>query len=398
MNVKKDLSYAFSLSRICLRLFGVWPDPDGSLNIFRPNIRFMIVTCILSFYVIVPQLSNTFHAWGNVDRMVAHIASANFSIMALCKLFATWYHGKKLQTLMASVMTDWINSTNDRERNTMLRLAKRGRSLSSRCYILVIITLLFYTCFNLVKFYQNIHLSQRSLVYSFVYPYNSQESPSYEITFAIQLSGGICTGLINCTVDTFVSIFLLHICAQLINLRMTLNNLVDELANKLISIPKFKEGIGAVAVRHNHLIRNAKTIDNCYSLVLLVHMLAATFQLCFQTFQVYTIITDKLDVSAFKTAFLTFYIACVLSQLYIYCYSAERLITESTNMAYSVYKCKWYSIPAKDVKNLIFIGYGSLIPLNLTAGGFGIFSMKMFGATVKTAMGYLSMLMTMKEN
>ncbi|XP_072753949.1 odorant receptor 13a-like [Anoplolepis gracilipes] len=397
MNVKKDLSYAFSLSRLCLRLFGVWPDPDASLNIFRSNIRFIIVTCILSFYVIVPQLTNTFCAWGNVDRMVTHIASANYSIMALCKLFATWYHGKKIQTLMTSVMTDWINSTNGRERNTMLRLARRGRSLSSRYYIILIITLLFYMCFNLVKFYRNIHLSQRSLVYSFVYPYNSQKSPNYEITFAIQLSGGICTGLINCTVDSFISILLLHICAQLINLRMTLNNLVDELANKLISIPKFKEGIGAVAVRHNHLIRNAKTIDNCYSLVLLVHMLAATFQLCFQTFQVYTIITDKLNVSAFKTAFLTSYIALVLSQLYIYCYSAERLITESTNMAYGVFECKWYNIPAKDAKDLMLIVYRSTIPLKLTAGKFATFSLELFGIAIKTSMGYLSALLTIRE-
>jgi len=35
--------------------------------------------------------------------------------------------------------------------------------------------------------------------------------------------------------------------------------------------------------------RNAKTIDDCYSAVLFVHMLAATFQLCFESFQVFTV-------------------------------------------------------------------------------------------------------------
>jgi len=35
--------------------------------------------------------------------------------------------------------------------------------------------------------------------------------------------------------------------------------------------------------------RNAKTVDNCYSAVLFVHMVAATFQLCFETFQVFTV-------------------------------------------------------------------------------------------------------------
>ncbi|KAM0734634.1 Odorant receptor 4 [Formica fusca] len=124
-------------------------------------------------------------------------------------------------------------------------------------------------------------------------------------------------------------------------------------------------------------------------------MSAATFQLCFQTFQVYTIITDKLDV--FKVAFLSFYVFTVLTNLYMYCYSAEKVLTESTSVAYSVYECKWYNIPAKDAKNLMIIAYGSLIPLKLTAGKFGYFSMELFGAMVKTAMGYLSMLLTIKD-
>ncbi|XP_011263730.3 odorant receptor 13a-like isoform X1 [Camponotus floridanus] len=398
MNVNEDLSYAFALSRQCLRILGVWPDPCIPLSDFhRLSIRFIIVTCILSLYVIIPQLTNMIRAWGNVTHMVEFIASANFSLMALSKLIATWYHSETLQILMTSVMHDWIKSTNNSERNTMLKLARRGRSLSFRCYAFVIITLSFYMCFNLLKFYRSIYQPQRRLVYHFVYPYNSQKSPNYEITFIIQLCGGLCTALINCTVDSFISTLLLHICAQLINLRMALNNLVDELANKSISSSKFKEGLTAIAIRHIHLIRDAKTIDNCYSAVLFVHMLAATFQLCFETFQVYTIITDKLDVSAFKMAFLLFYVIVVLTQLYIYCYSAERLLTESSGMAHCVYECKWYNIPVKDAKNLIFIIYGSSIVLKLTAGKFGIFSMEMFGATVKTAMGYLSMLLTVKD-
>ncbi|XP_029670058.1 odorant receptor 4-like [Formica exsecta] len=397
MNVNKDLSYAFTLSRQCLRLLGVWPDPQVSLNIFRPNIRFIIVTCILSLYVIVPQLTNMFRAWGNVGRMVEYVASANFSLMALCKLVATWYHGETLRTLMTSVATDWRSSGNTWERNTMLNIARRGRSLSFKCCVAATCTVTFYVSFNLIKFYRNMYLPQRNLVYRFSYPYNIQKSPNYEITFFIQLSGGVYSAIINCTVDCFISILLLHVCAQLINLRMTLNNLVDELANRSISSLKFKEGLTAIAIRHQHLIRFAKTIDDCYSAVLFVHMLAATFQLCFETFQVFTIITDKLDISIIKVAFLTFYITLVLTHLYIYCYSAERLLTESTSMAYGVYECNWYNLPAKDAKNLMFIAYGSRIPLRLTAGKFGTFSIEMFGTTVKTSMGYLSALLTMKD-
>ncbi|XP_072753944.1 odorant receptor 4-like isoform X2 [Anoplolepis gracilipes] len=338
-----------------------------------------------------------FRAWGNVGRVVEHVASANFSMMALCKLVATWYHGKTLRTLMISVVTDWRNSTNAWQRNTMLNIARRGRSLAFKCCAAATCTVTFYVSFHLIKFYRNMHLPQRNLVYRFTYPYNVQKSPNYEITFFVQLSGGIYSAIINCTVDCFVSILLLHICAQLINLRTTLNNLVGELANRSISSSEFKEGLTAIAIRHQHLIRFAKTVDDCYSVVLFIHMLAATFQLCFQTFQVYTMILEKLDISIVKVAFLSFYVLLVLTHLYIYCYSAERLLTESTSMAYGVYECKWYDLSAKDAKSLMFIVHGSTIPLRLTAGKFGIFSIEMFGITVKTSMGYLSALLTMKD-
>lgn len=137
----------------------------------------------------------------------------------------------------------------------MLNVARRGRSLSLRCYVVVTVTVSFYLFLNLLKFYGNIHQPQRNLVYHFSYPYNSQKTPNYEITFFVQLSGGLYTGLINCTIDSFVSMLLLHICAQLINLRAALNNLVDELANGSISYIKFKQGLAAIIMRHERLIR-----------------------------------------------------------------------------------------------------------------------------------------------
>ncbi|XP_036139578.1 odorant receptor 13a [Monomorium pharaonis] len=397
MNVNKDLNYAFALSRQCLRILGVWPDPLVSLSEFqRPNIRFIVVTCILSLYVFVPQMTNVILAWGNVSRMVEYLSSANYSLMALCKLFGTWYYGKALRTVMASVITDWTTSKNQ-ERTIMLNIARRGRILSFRCYASMLCTVLVYIFFNILKFIRSISQTQRSLVFRFILPYNIQKSPNYEITFFIQLSGGAYTGMINSTVDSYISILLLHICAQLINLRTSLNNLVDELAEGSISSSIFKKGLAAITTRHEHLIRNTKTINDCYSSVLLVHMLAATFQLCFESFQVFTIITSNMDVSILKLAFLSFYLVLVLTHLYIYCYSAERLSTESTNMAYGVYECKWYDISSKDAKNLMFIVHRSTVPLKLTAGKFGTFSLEMFGTTMKTSMGYLSALLTLMD-
>ncbi|XP_032690555.1 odorant receptor 22c-like, partial [Odontomachus brunneus] len=393
-----ELNYAFALSRQCLRILGTWPDPHISLNDFRRKLRFTIVLSIISLYVFLPQIINTIRAWGNVTVMVEQVAAANLSLMAFCKLVVTRYHGKTLQSLMSSITTDWATTKSKRERATMMKIAKRGRSLSFKCYISATCTISFYMCFNLLRFFRNFHQPQRRLVYHFTYPFSIQKSPNYEITFFIQLAGGTYTVFTNCTIDSFVSILLLHVCAQLINLRLTLNKLVDEMANKSISSSKFKKRLIAIVMRHRDLIRHAKTIDNCYSAVLFIHMVAATFQLCFETFQIFTKITDKnAEASNIKLAFLVSYVLYVLTPLYTYCYSAERLLAESTGMAYGVYECKWYDLPSKDAKDLMFIIHRSTIPLKLTAGKFAAFSLELFGAVVKTSMGYLSALLTMRD-
>ena len=155
---------------------------------------------------------------------------------------------------MASVMTDWTTSKNQ-ERTIMLNIARRGRILSFRCYASMLCLVLVYIFFNVLKFIRSISQTQRSLVYRFILPYNIQKSPNYEITFFIQLSGGAYAGVINSTVDSYISILLLHISAQMINLRTSLNNLVDELAEGSISSSIFKKGLAAITTRHEHLIR-----------------------------------------------------------------------------------------------------------------------------------------------
>lgn len=169
---------------------------------------------------------------------------------------------KALGTLMTSIMTDWMISKNDQERNTILNLAKRGRTLSFKCYISITITLLFYLYFHLLEIFQNMHQPQWILPYQFTYPYDTRKSPNYEITVFLQVLCGICVCIINSSVDSFVSIFLLHICAQLINLRTTLNNLVDKLAKGFISSSRFNKELAVITMHHEHLIRYAEKFLN----------------------------------------------------------------------------------------------------------------------------------------
>lgn len=161
---------------------------------------------------------------------------------------------KELRLLISSIMTDWVTSTSNWERNIMLKLARSGRRLNFGYFIAAMGTITFACYVRLENVLQTMHQPRRYLPYRFDY---IQKSPNYEITTFIQVCGGAYAVLGNYSVDSFISILLLHICAQLINLQTTLNNLVDKLNNSPASSSKFRKGLTAIIIRHEHLIRYA---------------------------------------------------------------------------------------------------------------------------------------------
>lgn len=163
---------------------------------------------------------------------------------------------------MISVLADWVaTKKRDRERDTMLKIARSGRHLSFQYYVYTALTIMFYTSFNLMRLRRNValHQQQRRLIYPFTYPYDSLKSPNFEITFLIQISAGVLSAFTNCSVDSFITMLLLHLCAQIMNLRLTLNDLVSELADRSISSWRFRERLAAITMRHEHIIRYSRT-------------------------------------------------------------------------------------------------------------------------------------------
>ncbi|KAK2588369.1 hypothetical protein KPH14_004383 [Odynerus spinipes] len=94
----------------------------------------------------------------------------------------------------------------------------------------------------------------------------------------------------------------------------------------------------------------------------------------------------------FQMAFFTVCLAYVLLQIYLYCYIGEKLLTQSTEIAYAAYDCEWYNMPAKEVKYLILIMRRAHSPLRITAGQFCSFNHELFSSILKTSMSYLSVL------
>lgn len=162
------------------------------------------------------------------------------------------FNMKELRLVLNSMIEDWTISKSDWERDLMLKSAKRSRTTSLRCWILMACLTLFSIIFYGLAALKQSKPLRRCLLFRVD---SIQKSPFYEIILFLQIFGSCQITASNGAVDNFVSTVMLHVCTQLIKLRKDLNNLVNALANKSISSLEFKKGLIMIVERHEILIR-----------------------------------------------------------------------------------------------------------------------------------------------
>ncbi|XP_043466422.1 uncharacterized protein LOC122501192 [Leptopilina heterotoma] len=82
-----------------------------------------------------------------------------------------------------------------------------------------------------------------------------------------------------------------------------------------------------------------------------------------------------------------FEITCFLQYLGVSFYFAQ-----------TAYESKWYNLPPHKSKCLLLLMQSGYKPIPITAGKFFVLNFMLFGSIIKTSMGYLSFLITMKES
>ncbi|XP_014598466.1 PREDICTED: odorant receptor 13a-like [Polistes canadensis] len=231
----------------------------------------------------------------------------------------------------------------------------------------------------------------RALFLQSYFPYETLVTPNFQIISIGQIISAFYTATTYTAVDTFVAMLIFHVCGQLANLRRQLKNICNDKNGN------FKQNFADIVKKHDCLNEFANTIEEKFNRMLLMQMLGCTVKLCVLFFQALLSITEEnQELLVFQICFLTLYICYILLQIYLYCYIGEELVSKSNEMADAAYECEWYNITPKQSKYLILMIRRARSPLHITAGRFCSFNLLLFTKILKTSMGYLSVLYTMK--
>nr|QHN69106.1 odorant receptor 20 [Sirex noctilio] len=400
MNASRDLEFAIEWNRFILRIVGIWPDEESSKSTRRElKFSFILATFVLFSFFCLPQIISLVMVWGNLDLMMENLNTANVGTTSLLELIIAWYNGKVLKLLLTHVVEDWMMPKSEQERQVMLKNARIARTLCIGCLFLIQATLITFITARIIviqnQVVENSTNFERELICQSYFPYDTRNSPNFELTCFGQCLACFYITISYCGIDTFITMLVLHVCAQFTNLRFALKNLVEmERKNRM----EFRKKLAIIVVKHERLNRFAESMEESFNHMFLIQILSSTIQFCSQGYQVFSVLNSKEgQFSLYQLIFLIVFVTCILSQLFIYCYAGEKLNVESSLVGYAAYECEWYNLSVPEARDLMFVMMRSREPLQITAGKFCSFSFSLFCDILKTSLGYLSVLLTIKK-
>nr|QHN69145.1 odorant receptor 17 [Sirex nitobei] len=399
MNASRDLEFAIEWNRIMLQFLGIWPNSKNGGRTL--DIRFLFAVFFM-LCLNASQIVYLIMVRGQLDLMIEVLAKAiALTTTALLKLISVWRNSKVLSSLLSDVIEDWMMPKSKQDREVMLKNAKVARMLSIGGISLILVTLSIYVLNHVILDFltrmRNVPDYERQLLYQAYFPFDTDKSPNYELTCVVQTVGAVYTAMSYSGIDTLIAMLVLHLCAQFTNLQFALTNLVSEVECTKRMV--FREQLATIVNKHKRLNRFAESIEKSFNALLLVHMLFCTLQFCIIGYNFISAIDSSANgrLSLYQFVFLTIYVISSVLQLFVYCYVGEKLNNESTNLSYAAYQSEWYKLSVQETRDMMFVMLRAKAPMQITAGKFCSFSLVLFSDILKASMGYLSVLLSVRD-
>ncbi|NP_001177473.1 odorant receptor 17 [Nasonia vitripennis] len=405
MSDKEGFDVAIQTSRTILRFLGVWPDPKRKESWIYSG-HFLIPAIVMFYFVNIPQTMMVTKVWGDLNAVLEVLTTSDIPIgIALFKMLGIWYNRDVLGQLVVSMSEDWKSVKSPEERDVMWRNARLSRLLSVTIIGLaegtIVAQFAMVIYFNVLEARQysltkdNVTARFRPLYMSAQFFYDAQKSPNYEIHWLFQCSSTIFAASAFSSVDAFFAVLMLHLCGQLNNLREKLKKLPKQISDK--GGGSFVEKLSEIVTRHDHLDRFGNAIEDAFNVMFLVQMVASSMVLCLQGYQLVMITTAGDGIPLFELIFMIYFTCCFTFSLFVYCYVAEVLRTESMEVGNAAYESNWYDLPSCETKLLMLVIIRAKKPFKITAGKFAAFSLGLYCSILRSSGGYLSMLLAMKD-
>ncbi|XP_046746612.1 uncharacterized protein LOC124411501 isoform X2 [Diprion similis] len=278
----------------------------------------------------------------DVNKLINNLSMSSPMILIFCK-WLTFSSRKKLcEKLMRSMDEDWVKlrkgtliykSVPESQRIITNHYQASNAFVYTFLIVATIATINFATDSLLSLNHRGNNTDQYNLLpmpYSW-YPVDYNRSV-YIIQFLVvaQIISMVATFLATTAIDGFFVTAILHVSSQLKILKHFVKGITYEPSHP----EHHKTQIREMVKRHQVLLNVAATLQDCYSLIALQHVMACMFALCFLE---YSFLMELQENGPSKTVLLKFglFVIGSLETAFIYCFAGDSLTNQIVKVAAS---------------------------------------------------------------
>ncbi|XP_026481369.1 odorant receptor 2a-like [Ctenocephalides felis] len=231
-----------------------------------------------------------------------------------------------------------------------------------------------------------IDLDARRLPFLAWYGVDHKKSPWYELFYIYQCVGVTINCLINVSMDTFPTLAMSAIVAQIEVLSYKLKQIGQEVVQE-IKIQK-------CVIHHNFIQKLITDVEQIFSIPLLVQFLLSGVIICVIGFQLSMLSPTKDKVSFVMN--LVYFFTFTL-QIFLPCYFGNEISSKSALVSQSAFSSSWIETDSKIKKNMIIFMERSKRPLKIYAGKVFELSLGTFTMIINASYKYYAVLHHMQK-
>ncbi|KAG5336422.1 OR94B protein, partial [Acromyrmex charruanus] len=188
-----------------------------------------------------------------------------------------------------------------------------------------------------------------NLTYKAWVPFDYTLPIIFLLIFTHQMIGMSICAAVNVACDSLITGLLQEICCQFEILEYRLTKILHE-----------KHILHDCVRHHNRIYEYARIVNHRFAKIIALQFAVSMLVVCANLYKLAAISLLMINGSLVT---LILYTACMLSQIFLYCWFGNELKLRSTKVANSIYNIKWQELNNENKKSLLLIMRRSMIPI-----------------------------------
>ncbi|XP_063983998.1 odorant receptor 46a-like [Diachasmimorpha longicaudata] len=372
----KVLPFSFGLFTFC----GVWRPlswSTGWKKVIYDFYSIFVVSCLYSYGLM--EFADTIRSLDEISEFI----NASFMLVSVintsCKTANLLIKRDQLIELLSILDNNLCRSRSGHED---LIQAECGRRVK--------INFLFFFCIvetavmtsTVSSIFENI--PERTLPFRVWVPYYNNSELAYWCLYLQQvIVGHGFQSTIAIGNDTLVAGMMLLTCAQLQILKHRQENLprvLEEIRKEqnLDDNTLQRQLLNEIIYHHKTILKFATTANDLFSTIIFIQYAISCYVLCISVYRV-----AQMEVTNPEYPFTVFYLLCMTTQIFYFCWYGNEVILESSSIGESLYQMTWTDLNTSVQKDLIMIMNRTTHPIVFTSGKIIILSVESFKGIMK---------------